>query len=125
MAEQRKRELIDQLALARDEITIGKERVSHELNPGHQLKKSIQSHPLGWFAGAMTTMTFLGLMSRRKVTIEQPRKRFKMFRWFFAMGFALVKPTLTTLAMAKVKEEAEKRLGAGSLKSMLGGPSQK
>jgi hypothetical protein len=125
MAEQRKRELVAQLAIARGEITVGKSRVSDEMNVGRQIKKSIQSRPLAWFAGTMGAATFLGLIGRRKIKIVSPRKRFKTLRWILGIGFTLAKPTLSSLLMAKAKEEAEKRLGTASLKSMLGGPSQK
>jgi hypothetical protein len=125
MAEQRKRELVAQLAIARSEITVSKTRISHEMNLGRQLKKSFQSHPLGWFAGTMGAATLLGVLGRRRVTVKQPRKRFRTIRWLFGIGFTLVKPTLTALVINRAKEEAEKRLGTASLKSMLGGPSQK
>lgn len=114
-----------QLAIARGEITVGKSRVSDEMNLGRQIKKSIQNHPLGWFAGTMGAATFLGLIGRRKIKVISPRKRFKTLRWILGIGFTLAKPTLTTLLVARAKEEAEKRLGTASLKSMLGGPSQK
>jgi len=95
------------------------------MNVGLQLKKSFQSYPLGWFAGTMGAATLLGVMGRRRVKVKLPCQRFKTLRWLLGIAFTLAKPTLTALVIARAKEEAEKRLGTGSLKSMLGGPSQK
>lgn len=125
MAEQRKKELVARLARTRRDITVAKARVSHELNVGYQLKKSFQNHPLGWFAGTAGVVTLLGLLRRRQVKAGQPQTRFRFLRWIFGISFTLARPALTALLVNKAKEEAEKRLGEGSLKSMLGGPPQK
>lgn len=125
MAEQRKAELAAQLALARRDISLGKDRVSTELHPGHQLKKSVQNHPLGWFAGTMGAATLLGLLVRRRSRSESPKKRFRILRWTFGTGLALARPAIGRFVIARIKDEAAKRLQDGSMKSMLGGPPQK
>jgi len=125
MAEERKAELVAQLALARRDVTESRDRLAMELHPGHQLKKSVQNHPFGWFAGTMGLFTLVGLFGRRKVRIEKPRKKFRLFRWILGIAFSLAKPTLGKILVAKAKEEAAKRMKDGSLKSMLGTPPQR
>ena len=125
MVEQRRRELIDRLAVAREEISYGQIRIREELSITSKVKSSLREHPLGWLGGTVGAAALLGMIGRGRTRTEKPRPRLGFFRWAIGLAFALAKPSLTKFFVTRFQNEFENRFPIGSSKSMLGAPPQK
>ncbi|MDB4353854.1 hypothetical protein N9Z02_00980 [Akkermansiaceae bacterium] len=116
----RKLELVNQLESHRDNVDSARNGLSRELSVSRQLKKSVQSHPIPWFAGAFGTAVIAALILRRPQASGVVKK--SKVGMLLGLGFALAKPSITKWAADRLKEEAGRRLLPQNRNSMLGEP---
>lgn len=115
--QERKLELTSQLANRRGQIQVSRGAVKRELSAPLLLKRSLREHPVPWFAGALGSAAFLGLLLRRPST---ERKRRGPIGFLFGLGFTLAKPALIKWSIDYAKKEIGQRLSSQAVNSKLG-----
>ena len=87
------------------------------MNASLLLKRSLREHPVPWFAGALGSAAFLGLLLRRP---SSTRKRRGPIGLLLELGFSLAKPALIKWGIDYAKKEIDQRLSSQGVNSKLG-----
>ncbi|MDB4436118.1 hypothetical protein N9139_01440 [Akkermansiaceae bacterium] len=105
------------MAAQRDEFHLSRGALTRELSASKLLKRSLREHPGPWFAGALGSAAFLGLLVRRPSAKNKQRGPIGLL---FGLGFALAKPALIKWGVDYFKREFDQRLSSPRVNSKLG-----
>lgn len=98
----RKLALTTELASQRQALTASHTGLKRELSLPNLLKRSVQEHPVPWFAGSLGSATLFTLLLRRPSVSEKRRGPFGLL---FGLGFSLAKPALLKWGANRLKLE--------------------
>lgn len=112
MVEQRKRELVIQLAKARGEIDQGREDMRQGLSLPMQFKRLLMRPQVKWIAGSLGAVALYAIFRKKPKTAASGPPQVGFFRWSLGVMFALIRPSLSKLIIDRFQSEVENRLPA-------------